>query len=413
MLKVVATLLFISSLHSSFALAQGNGGERNGGDIYIGEFKEIERSILSKLEQWRKTGVLKISEKQVQRMQTGYETQKVHSRLHACIFEQGEGDLKPCLKQEHERAVINDHRTKPPYFVIGRQRWDEMKRQPDGALLLETTVLHEMMEAFLSDGVNVMDKSFEQSYKIKLESIKDWESFKANLKQFLREFNLISHEESNFDLSNFTTFFETLKLNADYDICMTQETDEASFACLRILDVMNYAIYGVREFAKDPSKMNVFELLAEVLDEDDHSGQSGFLRKTLMSQEERLVKRLNDNIQGADEYIKSAHLPDAWVYFAIEQYKRVLTARKQAIDEQNAKVADPEFQKNAREIERGACKAVEDKGPIPRLRCLIENTIPAFTVWIQQLHQPIVDRVEAAYQFSLDKLNETVDPPQN
>ena len=209
---------------SSNANAQGNAGDRGGGDPYAAEIYHLSTGIGKKLRTWTTAGILKLTENQLanieklvglnrlSRVQRG--TLTVYSFDHVYRYP----ELLPSPEAD-EVTLVNVYRHHPPRIEVGRVRWDALKGEN---IEKEMMVLHELIGAagILKHGRR-LDDHFFISYELKLKSQREWIDFKEQLKSDLIAIHSFNNHELSFTSSEKFKFFgQAIESSPDYDLVL-------------------------------------------------------------------------------------------------------------------------------------------------------------------------------------------------
>ena len=219
----IAILLLLALLPAapSAHAGAGNGTERGGGDTVVAEFRNIQTEVLLKIDSWRKSGILTITDQERERLFRTVDTPDpkkflVLSKEHTCRKVDPDGN---CLKIydsqgnyiDTEVDASNDPDGTPPNIIVGRVRW-AAKTDP---LEKETLVLHELLSVS-----KIEDQQFEKSYSLKLTTMAGWQNFKSQHYAYIHKLYELGQEEFILDLTNFDTFIKTAMDTVDYQKCM-------------------------------------------------------------------------------------------------------------------------------------------------------------------------------------------------
>jgi len=283
-MKALASVFFFATL-PIMAVAysnETNGGVRGGGDIYAGELFEVERSILLKIDLWVSAGELQVSSSDLERVKAVQKIHDVTSRPHACLglLEKSNGE---CVNPDDERDIVNDPFSNPPRVIIGRIRWDGYRDEP---LDKETLTLHEMLEVALTkDSKIFVDKTFEKSYRHRLDTLRDWEIFKSKNESFLRDLHRDDQDLDEVDLRSIHSFLMGLNRSTDYTNCIHSEgrnRDARKLQKKYCIPLFNAYIGSVSDVIL-PDLAKDFERVDKKV-KQDYSSYLAWLKNTTVSQ---------------------------------------------------------------------------------------------------------------------------------
>jgi hypothetical protein len=375
--------LFLSIFIANLSFAQ-NGGERHGGDLYVGEFQEIERGILPKIDRWVADGSLKITSAELEKVKLTVARHVVISKPHACLT--GEKTDGTCKIANDERDVVNQPFSNPPLVIIGRIRWDGYANRPKTDK--EILVLHEMLEVSLTKSSKlVRDKTFELSYQHKNELDILWkEQLRSRHINFLKD---IRREEANFesvDMTVLSTFLKTMKFSSDYKNCvaMTGKSQKEREARLKVcLPLVNQFLGAVQDYLKNDMQKRLNEITAN-------------------------LDRMNRDYQA---YVASTYnLPE------------VLPWRNWATSEQNILIQEAQaaFKASNEVISRDAVFNILDKAS-PYSGDLSENIVfvfdeekgalPMIKAMFEQSRAILTKMLYESNDKSMERVNAQIDPP--
>jgi hypothetical protein len=372
-LKSFSLLALLLAGISAFAQ---NSGERHGGDLYAGEFQEIERSVLGKLESWSQSGALAITPDEIAKIKSVVAIHEVISKPHACLkTEKPNGE---CARPEDERDIVNQPYSKPPVVIIGRLRWDSYADRPVDKEIL---VLHEMIEVSLTQNSRLIrDRTFEQSYQVKLKNELAWKAFKTTHTDYLKD---LRREELNYnqlDLSVINTFLKTMKISSDYKECvkMTGKTQRQREARIKIcMPLVESFLNAVQEFVKTE----------------------------LDARNRQIVANMDRIIHAHEAWIKGQVDHPLWQTWAHAQLEKVFAETQTA------------FQNASKKITSDAVYSVLDKASpytgdlTENIEFLFNDAFPMIAKIFQDARSAMVDELTATVQRALDETDALLDPP--
>lgn len=203
LLSFAALAVFSGAGHAG----NGNGIDRGGGDVYVAEFREFQRTILENIKAWCKSGVLRLDEQQQTKLREVSAKVLVLSEDHVYLNEAADG-----VAPSDEVDAVNIPSASPPKIILGRVRWDAMKDRP---LDKELLVLHELLSVSL-----IHDRAFEESYSLKATTLYQWQVFQNQHRQYLGRLDLLGQKMLSTDfLTQMNTFIQTAMGTRDFQEC--------------------------------------------------------------------------------------------------------------------------------------------------------------------------------------------------
>jgi len=215
---IILSLLLSLNVYAS---SGGNGGSRGGGDSYSAEVFSIARGIAKKLRAWTDSGILKLTDDQVRKVEAIVDLSPNPSRslLEVYSFERvyKHPELLPSRAAD-ETTLINVYAQTPPRIEVGRFRWDGLKGR---GIEKEMLVLHELLGAagLLKNGRRI-DDQFKLSYELKLKTLEKWENFREATRMNAMILFSLSKLQLNRDRSAFKQLAEQLRSLPQYDKAM-------------------------------------------------------------------------------------------------------------------------------------------------------------------------------------------------
>lgn len=353
-----------------------NGGVRGGGDLYAGEFQEIERGILLKIDDWIAKGILKISTDDLEQIKKIQKTHIVTSRPHACL-ELREDAHGNCINPDDEREVVNDPLSTPRRVIIGRILWDGYRSKP---LDKETLTLHEMLEVALTKDHKIfVDKAFENSYATRLSLNKNWEIFKDRLLDSLRVLQRDDHEIELYDLSPVTTFLAGVKKGSDYSNCLKYE--------------------GKSPHARAQQDKHC-QILSSILEETLQKDVKPVIDKPGY----RMQKMYRSDVEPILADSMRNDLPLSWRHLESKLLVKITTARRDLIDEYNSQLDGSII------IQKMERVCPDDHDFTHSIRCFFSNLIPAIEESINTAIGNYTEHVDQIYKAASENLTEMIDP---
>ena len=235
-------------LYNPRIVMNANGTDRGGGDVYVSEFQDLKRTVIASVDSWVNRGVLSLTPVQLQTFHEFSNTVKIFSLDHVYL------DL---ADPKTEVDFVNEPKQTPPRITIGRIRWDTLKTHPH--IDIELMVLHELLSA-----CGIHDSAFEESYKLKVNSLEQWHTFTTELLSRLKNLSFkLSITYSSDSMNSFEAFIATAKMDSDYLRCIDESTKGKGaqknrlLACSAMLEKLKRINETVLEkFVIDPVKIH-------------------------------------------------------------------------------------------------------------------------------------------------------------
>lgn len=344
-----------------YASSGGNGGSRGGGDTYSAEVFSIARGIAKKIRVWTDSGILKLADDQIRKVEAIVDLSPTPSRSLLEVYSFDRVYKHPerlPSRAADETALINIYAHTPPRIEVGRILWDGLKGH---GIEKEMIVLHELLGAagLLKNGRRI-DDQFKISYELKLRSLEDWETFRDEVR------------------TNAMTIFSLSKLQIHRDRSSFEMLGEQARFLPQLRKVMRPEV-----FVKGLKKQKELQLEAarEIFIWITKNAEFLTRRSDLLTQEisDRVNKTYSDY-----------PYPEAWSAWAQGVLRQYLKSYNSVMD----------FQDQYNEVPRVLQRIHEKCGDIPEVP--LNQTVVCSVIFLGAGLSEDIDSVEKKWESALD-----------